>query len=77
MMHILQDASGAYVDLDHGMVCSHLESLLDRVKRTWSRAELTMRARSGLWEEFDHASVVEATPEYELRKTLRSVIFDE
>lgn len=31
MLHILLDPSGAYLSLDYSLVCSHLESLLDRI----------------------------------------------
>lgn len=82
-LHILRDPS-AYLDLDHSIACSHLESLVARVQHAQERRDkgygyrLPRVSDSAKWRAFQQGTLEEPRElngyELEIRRTDRRLI---
>ena len=73
LIHILLDPSGAYLCLDYDQVCSHLDSLLTRIRVSISRNDkLRPTQDSNKWRAYCEAPIVHEQvtmlPDRELRR---------
>ena len=75
-IHILTDPSGAYLCLDYSLVCSHLESLLTRIRVSLERGDRVVRcADRRLWDAFEQGEPeASPAPTVTVRKTKLNLI---